>query len=281
MKEHKKKAFSNKSRNHAPKSAKKSLEAKTSGSFVVEGLSAVLEYLKYKRESIDFIVYKGSRPPSELKEFDSFLGKEKLIPASQYDLDQNEGSEFVSHSPLWASVRIKTKEEEELYRDLAHIKGASVLCLDHITDPRNLGAILRTAAFYGIKHVVAPKNRQVLLTGSSVATAQGAFALVDLVVVTNLSRVIEELKKRSFWVLGTSLKGKPLEEIKVSLAEENLVFVLGSEEKGLSHGIEKSCDWLVFLDGAEVALDSLNVSVAAGIFCDRIHQMRKNALKNT
>lgn len=278
MKERKKRP-NYKSKNPSHRKSESSLEDKTSGRFVVEGLSAVVEYLKYKPASVEFVVYKGSKPPRELDDFSSELeGRKKLIPASQYEGDE---TDFTSRSPLWACVQIDTKTELDLYKDLAGAKGASVLFLDHITDPRNLGAILRTAAFYGIKHVVAPKNRQVLLTGSSVSTAQGAFALTDLVVVTNLSRVIEDLKKRGFWVLGTSLKGSPMDEIKVSLSEENLVFVLGSEEKGLSKGVEKNCDWLVFLEGAEITLDSLNVSVAAGIFCDRIHQIRKKASKNT
>ena len=257
---------------------KKAPESRTDGLYAVEGLSAVAEYLRFSPSSVKFVVYKASSFRSDLIALGSELADDKFIPAKDY----KEGdSGLYSKSPVWACVKIEAKGEHELFTGLSLEKPETVLILDHITDPRNLGAIMRTAAFFGIKKVVAPKNRQVLLTWASVLTAQGAFALVDLFVVTNLTRTIEELKKRSFWVLGTSLKGKSFEEITEVDSQDNLALIMGSEEKGLSRGVEKNCDWLVLIDGGDGQLNSLNVSVAAGIFCDRIGQIRKKAKKNT
>lgn len=246
------------------------------GLFVVEGLSAVSEYVRFKPSSLQFIVYKSISFCRELKSLGQEMGEDKFIAAKSYD----EGPTGLnSKAPVWACVRIESKSEEEFFSSIGEGSSKTILLLDHITDPRNLGAILRSAAFYGIKQVVVPKDRQVLLTGASVNTAQGAFALVDLFVVTNLSRIVEELKKRNYWIMGTSLMGEPMEELKALNSKDNLALVLGSEEKGLSRGVEKSCDWLVLLEGGAVSLNSLNVSVAAGIFCDRIHQLRKKASK--
>ena len=83
---------------------------------------------------------------------------------------------------------------------------STVLALDHVTDPRNLGAIVRTAAYYGIKYIILPKDRQVLLTPASVGTAQGGFALTNLVVVTNLARFLGVLKSKNYWVIGAALR---------------------------------------------------------------------------
>ena len=259
------------SKRHRPK---KSSEPKKEGVFLVEGLSAVKEYLLHRPELVSLVVYKSRSLLGELEPFQGVLGK-KLVLARSY---QESGGEFRSGSPVWACVSIRAKDDQDLYASLAlGGPGKTVLFLDHITDPRNLGAILRTAAFYGIRHVVVPKDRQVLLTQSSVGTSQGAFALLDLFVVTNLKRVVDDLKKRHFWFLGTSLGGEPLEKVCQIGAKDNLALVLGSEEKGLSKGIEKACDWLVLLEGASDSLQSLNVSVAAGIFCDRIFQIRKKS----
>ena len=133
---------------------------------------------------------------------------------------------------------------------------------------------MRTAAFFGIKHVIAAKDRQVLLTQSSVATAQGAFALCDLIAVTNLARVIKQLKE-GFWVVGTALGGDPLEEFKQVNAQDNLLIVMGSEEKGMSRLISELCDWKLTISGTSSTLNSLNVSVAAGVVVHQICQMIK------
>lgn len=257
------------------KKYKKKNETRKDGFFVVEGLNAVLEYLKFKPESLRFIVYK-KKIPQEL-----LVAKKHEIKLIEADVYSEDDSGYFSRSPLWACVQIGTKKENDLEKIIQGTQSGSILVLDHITDPRNLGAIARTAAFYGIRHVIVAKDRQVLLTQSSVATAQGAFALLDLVVVTNIARVVDQLKQDGFWVVGTTPEGRPFEELTQIDHKDNLVIILGSEEKGISQRVQKACDWLVSIDGAGSSLNSLNVSVAAGIFCDRIHQIRKKDPRTT
>jgi len=253
------------------KRVRKTFEEKAQGVFVVEGLNAVAEYLKFMPEAIEFVVYKKSLLKNE-----DFIGKAqaqnlKLVEASDY---KEEETGQWSKSPVWASVKIKVKEEDALEK-LSGQVGQRVLILDHITDPRNLGAIMRTAAFFGVRYVIAAKDRQVLLTQSSVATAQGAFALCDLIAVTNLSRVLKRLKKLGFWVIGTAIDGMAMEELTMIADEDNLALVMGSEEKGMSRLIEGLCDWSVSIDGVGNSLNSLNVSVATGIVIHRICQKQK------
>jgi 23S rRNA (guanosine2251-2'-O)-methyltransferase len=138
-----------------------------------------------------------------------------------------------------------------------------VIVLDHISDPRNLGAIVRTAAFFGVRHVIVPEKRQVLLTQAGVNTAQGGFALSDLVVVVNVSRALEELKRNDYWILGAAMGGNPVSTVRGRFNRQ--VLVLGSEDKGISQHVLGRCDVQVAIPGAPKSLDSLNVSVAAGI----------------
>lgn len=139
-----------------------------------------------------------------------------------------------------------------------------IIALDHITDPRNLGAIARSAAFFGVREVVVPERRQVLLTRASVATAQGAFALVDLVTIVNLSRTLDQLKEAGYWVIGADMAGDPLKQVAAKF--EKVVIVMGAEDKGISREVQKRCDVMASIAGHPERLESLNVSVATGIF---------------
>ena len=139
---------------------------------------------------------------------------------------------------------------------------ATLLLLDGVTDPRNLGACLRVADGAGAAAVIAPKDHACMLTDVAVQTSSGAAESVPYVMVTNLARAIDDLQERGFWVLGTA------DEAERSLYEETLsgsvAWVLGAEGKGLRRLIRERCDMLVSIPKAG-AVPSLNVSVAAGV----------------
>ena len=139
---------------------------------------------------------------------------------------------------------------------------ATLLLLDGVTDPRNLGACLRVADGAGAAAVIAPKDHACMLTDVAVQTSSGAAESVPYVMVTNLARAIDDLQERGFWVLGTA------DEAERSLYEETLsgsvAWVLGAEGKGLRRLIRERCDMLVSIPMAG-AVPSLNVSVAAGV----------------
>lgn len=139
---------------------------------------------------------------------------------------------------------------------------ATLLLLDGVTDPRNLGACLRVADGAGVAAVIAPKDHACMLTDVAVQTASGAAESVPYIMVTNLARAMDSLGDAGFWMIGTA------DEADHSLYEETLTgpvaWVLGAEGKGLRRLTRERCDALVSIPMLG-QVSSLNVSVAAGV----------------
>jgi 23S rRNA (guanosine2251-2'-O)-methyltransferase len=139
---------------------------------------------------------------------------------------------------------------------------ALVLALDQVSDPRNLGAILRTAAAMGVAGVILPRRRSAELGGACAKAASGALDLVPIVEVVNLARALEELKERAFWIVGLDAAA-PL-RVEDLPPEPRRVLVLGGEGRGLRRLVAEGCDRLARLE-IDPRVESLNVAVAAGI----------------
>jgi 23S rRNA (guanosine2251-2'-O)-methyltransferase len=137
-----------------------------------------------------------------------------------------------------------------------------VLALDQVSDPRNLGAILRTAAALGVEGVLVPRRRSAELNGACAKAASGALDLLPLIEVVNLARALAELKERGYWIVGLDAAAPgTLEEIELP---PRVALVLGSEGEGLRRLVAEGCDFLARLE-IDPRMESLNVSVAAGI----------------
>ncbi len=137
-----------------------------------------------------------------------------------------------------------------------------VLALDQVSDPRNLGAILRTAAALGVEGVLLPQRRSAELGGACAKAASGALDLLPIVEVVNLARSLADLKRRGYWIVGLDAAGPAaLETLDLP---ERVVLVLGSEGEGLRRLVLDACDHLARLE-IDPRMESLNVSVAAGI----------------
>jgi 23S rRNA (guanosine2251-2'-O)-methyltransferase len=137
-----------------------------------------------------------------------------------------------------------------------------VLALDQVSDPRNLGAILRTSAALGVEGVILPQRRSAELNGACAKAASGALDLLPVVEVVNLARALAELKERGYWIVGLDAAGEhALEALELP---PRVVLVLGSEGEGLRRLVAEGCDFLARLE-IDPRMESLNVSVAAGI----------------
>ena len=136
-----------------------------------------------------------------------------------------------------------------------------LLFLDSIQDPQNLGAVLRTAEFFGCSGVVIPKRRAVQVTEAVVEVSQGAAFHLKISRVENLATHIKKVKKYGFLVVGAELGGDDLRGVKFN---PPLALVVGGEDKGISQPVKKQCDFLVEIKGCGKT-SSLNLSVAAGI----------------
>jgi 23S rRNA (guanosine2251-2'-O)-methyltransferase len=152
-----------------------------------------------------------------------------------------------------------------------------VLVLDELTDPRNFGALLRSAEGAGVHHVVIPKDRSVSVTPVVVKTSAGASNYLKIYRVSNLSRAVQALKEAGCWIAGLDA-GAP-ECIYDRLYPEKLAIILGSEGRGLRPLIRRECDFLASIPMlGQVA--SLNVAVAGGIFLYELVRQRSRGLSS-
>jgi 23S rRNA (guanosine2251-2'-O)-methyltransferase len=166
----------------------------------------------------------------------------------------------------------EVRSEKELQAQLAGDSASLLfLVLDGVTDPRNFGACLRSAASFGVDGVIVAKDNSAPLNEAAIKTASGAASLVRVYQVVNLSRCLGNLKKYGVWVVGTALsQSQLLTEIDL---KGSIALVVGAEESGIRQKIRERCDFLATIPCPHPDL-SLNVSVAAGICLYEINRQR-------
>ncbi|NEQ50059.1 MAG: 23S rRNA (guanosine(2251)-2'-O)-methyltransferase RlmB [Leptolyngbya sp. SIO3F4] len=146
-----------------------------------------------------------------------------------------------------------------------------IIAADSITDPHNLGAIIRTAEALGAQGVVIPQRRAVGITPTVAKVAAGALETLAVARVVNLSRALEQLKEEGFWVYGTA--SEAAQPVHKTQFDRPIVLVVGSEGMGLSLSIQNLCDVLVSIPLAGKT-PSLNASVATGMVLYEIYRQR-------
>jgi 23S rRNA (guanosine2251-2'-O)-methyltransferase len=221
------------------------------------GIHPIREALRAGRPLDRLLVAKGAGGPriQELIE----LCRERGVPVRfepRDHLDRAAGS--AAHQGV---VAIGTAEKYSSLEETAAHKGLHVV-LDGVEDPHNLGAIVRTAHAAGAAAVVIPERRAAGLTDTVARAAAGALAYVPVVRVANITRALEDLKKRGYWIYGLDERGT--EQYHTIDYAAPTVFVLGGEGRGLHQNVSKHCDFLVSIPLAG-GVGSLNVSVAAGV----------------
>ena len=147
-----------------------------------------------------------------------------------------------------------------------------LVLLDHLEDPHNLGAIIRTCEAAGVDAIVMPKDRQVQVNGTVMKTSAGTLDNVNIVSVTNLANTIDELKDAGFWIVGTTL----LDSVDYRSVDysSKIALVIGNEGSGMSRLVSKKCDYLVKIP-MYGKTNSLNASVASGIMIYEVVRNRK------
>ena len=147
------------------------------------------------------------------------------------------------------------------YYTLKDIEGDLVLILDHLEDPHNFGAIIRTCASVGIKSIIIPKDRSVGVTDVVVKTSVGTINYVKIIMVNNLVATIKTLQKEGFFVYAASMEGTDFRKVDYS---NKVALVIGNEGSGLSRLVKESSDCLISIP-MNKNVESLNASVAASI----------------
>ena len=246
---------------------------------MIYGLIPIVEALRAGRRQIEQItVAEGSRPERLRELFD--LAKQARVPIHRVARIQF-NREFGGPSHQGVVARVAAAR----YADAAELIDSLVsridsddpplaLGLDGIEDPRNLGAILRTAECAGVHGVFIPERRAVGLNETVAKAAAGALEYVPVARVTNLVRLIEQLKERKIWVVGAAVEGSSnYTEWDWTLPA---AIFLGNEGAGMHRLVRENCDLLVRIPVVG-HLESLNVSVAAGVLLYEARRQRMSA----
>ena len=146
-----------------------------------------------------------------------------------------------------------------------------IVILDHIEDPHNFGAIIRSCEAANVDGIIIPKDRSVSVNGTVFKVSVGTVAKTKIAQVVNLKRTIDELKKNGFWIVGTDMQGTDYKQIDY---QGKIALVIGNEGKGLSELVKKSCDFMASIP-MYGHVNSLNASVAAAIIILEAAYQRK------
>jgi len=159
----------------------------------------------------------------------------------------------------------------------APFRDSLVLVLDSVTDPQNLGTLIRSAHCFGVNGVVLPENRAASVSPAVVKASAGATQRTRIARVVNIAGAIDALKEKGFWIYGAEAGDG--EDIRRVHYQGHVALVMGSEGKGLRPLVKKKCDFLISIPlGGQI--NSLNVSVAAGVILFDIFTKRRTGAKS-
>lgn len=157
-----------------------------------------------------------------------------------------------------------------LLPELAEKAEATILILDELTDPHNLGSIARTADATGVDAIIIPKHRAVGITPTAVKASTGALQHVPVVRVTNLSQTLDKLKSAGFWIFGTDMDGTVYSKWNT---KGKIALIIGNEGHGIGHNLKKQVDEMITIPMVG-HVQSLNASVAASILMYEVFRNR-------
>ena len=235
---------------------------------IIFGKNTVREAI-IKKRPIKTIYTSIDRWLYELEKNGIELPKAKIIKMSQKDMDNKFKG---NHQGIALEI------EEYTYESLNNVinknknkENVSLIMLDGLEDPHNLGAILRTADATGMDGIIIPKNRSVSLNATVAKVSTGAIEHVDVVQVTNLVQTIKELKSKGYWIIGLEMEGSV--DYKAQDYLGKIVVVIGSEGKGMSRLVKEECDYMINIPMIG-HVTSLNASVSASIIFYEILRQR-------
>jgi len=242
---------------------------------VVTGRNSVLEALRAKIPATALYVATRIEYDDRVKEVLK-LATTRGIPILEVmrpELDRLAGFDSV-HQGL--ALKVPPYEYahpiELLEKTISRGKKPLFVALDGITDPRNLGAIIRSVAAFGGDGVIVPQRRAVGLTASAWKTSAGAAARTPVAMASNLTATLKALKERGVFVLGLDGDGD-MQLPDLALANEPVVLVIGSEGKGLSRLVAETCDAIVSIP-ISAATESLNAGIAASVALYEVSRLR-------
>ena len=238
---------------------------------IIEGRNAVIEALRTETTIDKIYIAKGETD----KTLGHIASKARdmgivVVEADRRKLDNM--SRTHAHQGVIALAAVREYVSVQSILDAAAEKGEAPLLVvcDEISDPHNLGAVIRTAECAGAHGVIIPKNRAVGLTATVARTSAGALNYIPVAKVTNLSKTIEELKNNGLWFVCADMDGELMYDLNL---KGPIGVVIGSEGEGVSRLVKEKCDFIASVP-MKGKIDSLNASVAAGVLMYEVARQR-------
>ena len=238
---------------------------------VVTGRNSVVEALRAKIPAKELLIAERAEIDERITE-SIRLAKNQNLPIKEVPKSKIDG---ITASAVHQGIVLVIKPFQ--YKEFAQIlnkakKPGLIIGMDGVTDPHNLGAIVRSAAAFGADGVVIPERRNASMTGSAWKSSAGAAARMPIAQVTNLVRSIEDAKKAGFFVVGLDADGdQSLPDF--NLADQSVYIIVGSEGKGLSRLVREKCDSILSIP-MQSSVESLNASVASALVLYWISEKR-------
>jgi 23S rRNA (guanosine2251-2'-O)-methyltransferase len=237
---------------------------------IVSGRNAVLEALRASVPATELIVARSIDVDDRVAE-SLQLALHHQLPIREVHRAELEGINANSQGIILAIKPYQYSSFQEITERANH--PILIVALDGVTDPRNLGAIVRSAAAFGAAGVVMTERRAAAMTASAWKSSAGAAARLPVAQVTNMARTIDDAKKLGCFVIG--LDGEADETLSgMKVAKENVMIVVGSEGKGLSRLVREKCDLVVSIP-MRATTESLNASVATSIALFWVDEQRR------
>ena len=237
---------------------------------IVSGRNAVLEALRASVPATELIVARSIDVDDRVAE-SLQLALHHQLPIREVHRAELEGINANSQGIILAIKPYQYSSFQEIAERANH--PILIVALDGVTDPRNIGAIVRSAAAFGAAGVVMTERRAAAMTASAWKSSAGAAARLPVAQVTNLARTIDDAKKLGCFVIG--LDGESDETLSgMKVAKENVMIVVGSEGKGLSRLVREKCDLVVSIP-MRATTESLNASVATSIALFWVDEQRR------
>ena len=249
-------------------------EKNTFNTDIIEGRNPIAEALKSGREIDKILVAKGEKNGSIIKII-SDAKKRGIVIQEVERAKLDSMSHTKNHQGVIAYAAAAEYSTVEDILSLASSKGEQpfVIIADEITDPHNLGSLLRTANAAGAHGIIIPKRRSVGLNSVVAKTSAGAVEFTPVAKVSNIANTIDKLKKENIWVVGADMDGE--NTIYTQDFSGGIAIVVGSEGEGISRIVKDKCDFLVRIPMLG-EITSLNASVAGALMIYEVVRARMN-----
>ncbi len=231
---------------------------------IVYGRNVAKEILKNNKK-VEKIILQDNFDDKDIL---SMIENQKIIVNR---LSKKEFSKFDKYSHQGIILYVEDFKYSDV-EDFMNDDSSVVVILDHLEDPHNLGAIIRTCEAAGINGIIIPKDRSVDINSTVMKTSAGALENVKIAKVVNLTQTINKLKDNGFWIVGTDMENSvDYKEIDYS---GKIGLVIGSEGFGMTKTVKDSCDFIARIP-MHGKINSLNASVAAGIMIYEVIRSKK------